>query len=156
MVGVQEALSVLGLLIKHEELIAELYDQFARRYAGHRALWSGLADEEREHANWIRRLYLLAQRGEVRIVEERFNVQALRTSLHYMKVLLEHARQGISAERALAVGVQIESSMAEDRRFEVFASNDAEGQRLLEQLRRDIQGHRARIEQARDAIGPVA
>ena len=101
-------------LAENEEALSLLYEEYAKTFSSHRDLWSKLAHEEKEHANWIRELYSNREDNALVINGDRFNRQAIQTFLNYMQRELEIVKKGKAILiNALSVALYIEESLIE-------------------------------------------
>lgn len=80
--------------------------------------------------------------------EERFKVEAIKTSLEYLKSQIDEAQNNkISAKHALSVARDIESGLIEKKFFEVFEPDCREIKQVLLDLAAATREHYNTIEQ---------
>jgi hypothetical protein len=139
-------MSLLELVGRHEEAISQLYATFATTFPEEAGFWAELADEERNHARWVRSLHAGVRDGLVVFAPDRFSTQALTTSTHYIldQVARTHAG-GVSLVQAFSIAHDLENSMIERKFFQSFTADSAEVKRVLSALDRATEKHRQRI-----------
>lgn len=139
---------VVELLARHEEAIAELYEVYERLFSSHAELWRKLSEEEREHAEWIRRIDARISDGQGCIRVELFDAGALELSLREVERARRAAEAGEcgSVSEALERARLLEESIFESRYFEVFEGNCAEIRQVQYCLREAAKTHRERLE----------
>lgn len=141
------AADALQMLIEHENTISELYAAYADRFAEQRKYWLELAHEETEHADEIRKLVPLADRGNRFLNTTGFKPAAVRTSISYLRDQISHARKGfVSLRDALSTALDIEKAMIERKFFDIFETPAPEVQSVLLTLTEGTQKHIETIE----------
>ena len=142
-------LKVIGLLAEYEIMIGRLYKEYAQKFLDWKDFWSRLSAEERGHANWILKLRSKTKEGSVYFKEDRFNKEAIKTSLKYLNNQLSEAQmQDISLIKALSIARDIESGLIEKKFFEVFEGDPIELKQVLLDLAAATWEHYNRIEKA--------
>lgn len=140
---------ILPKLAENEEAVGALYRVYAKRFPDHGNLWSSLADEEDEHAGWIRVLCSTARAGGLSIDRGRFRGEAIQTYLNYLSSELARVKQGeTTLLNALSVTLYIEESLIESRFFEVFEADAPQLKQLLRNLESATKAHAARTREA--------
>ena len=140
-------LKTIKLLIEHEKAISALYKEYERKCPEQKDFWLRISDEEIEHANWISTLYLQVEKGSLNFQEERFKIEAIKTSLEYIKDRISEAQnKEISAKNALSVARDLENGLLEKKYFEVFESDSKEIKIILRRLMVATREHRNKIE----------
>jgi rubrerythrin len=143
-------ITLLAGLAENEEAIGVLYREYATRFPEYDSFWHGLADEEQEHADWIRVLCASMQDGRLLIRPGRFKGQAILTYLDYLRREVAKVRQGeITLLNALAVTLYIEESLLERKYFEVFETDAPQLSRVLQNLAASTRTH---VDKARRAL----
>jgi rubrerythrin len=145
---------LLSMMIAHEEAIGGLYQEYGERFPTLASFWRELAAEEHQHAGWLRRLEEMADFKGLFADEHRFKVEAIRTSLNFIKeerfkLALEHPTPAICLNKALI----IEESLIEKKYFEVFTAIGPEHRRILENIAAETQTHARRIRQKLSELG---
>ncbi len=140
-------LKVIKLLAEHEKAISQLYREYARKFPEQKDFWSKIAAEEIEHASWIFKLRSQAEKGSLYFKEGRFKIEAIKTSLEYVKSQITEAQNNkISAKNALLVARDLESGLIEKKFFEVFEPDCREIKQVLLDLAAATREHYNRIE----------
>ena len=137
-------------LLRHNELaIGALYDDYAALFPPHASLWVALAQEERQHAQWIEELGIELQSSRRNTVP-RFSPETIKTFGAYIRKQSDIAhREEITPMAALTTSYYIETALIERRFFEQLAPHNAATSPTLSRLKRATEQHVARI---RDAL----
>lgn len=139
----------IELLATHEEAISTLYAAYAARFEEHRAFWRGISQEEIQHAEWIRRLKVLADQGEVHIATDRFRLTAIETSKRFVEGELERARSGnLTSIQAFSVARSLETGLIEKEFFTVFESDSPVLKEVLTKVAAATRVHGERLQEA--------
>ena len=137
----------LQMLIDHENTISELYTAYADRFADHRPYWLNLAHEETEHADEIRKLLPLADKGNRVLNTAGFKPAAVNTSIAYLRDQIRQARNGFAGFKdALSIALDLEKAMIERKFFDILDTPSAEAQAVLTTLTEGTQKHIETIE----------
>jgi len=140
-------LKVIKLLAEHEKAISQLYKEYARKFPEQKDFWSKIAAEEIKHASWIFKLHSQAEKGLLYFKEGRFKIEAIETSLEYLKSQITEAQNNkISAKNALSVARDLEGGLIEKKFFEVFEPDCREIKQVLLDLAAATREHYNRIE----------
>lgn len=136
----------LEMLARHEEAVGELYHAYQERFPEYSEFWHRLAEEERGHAGWIRRLLDLADRNEITFDEDRFNLKAIESSIEYIEHWRDEARnRPMEIINALAIALDIENALIEKGYYRVFESDNIELRVVFDGLVEASKKHRQRI-----------
>ncbi|MBG7616793.1 MAG: hypothetical protein IZT57_00275, partial [Chloroflexi bacterium] len=65
-------MDMLEILAQNEEKISQLYDVFAKQYPPYKGFWAELSQDEKEHAEWIRKIIPQVKSGKVKLDSGRF------------------------------------------------------------------------------------
>jgi len=143
----KKQIEIIELLAEHEKGISRLYQEYARKFPEQKDFWSKIAREEIEHASWIFKLRSKAKEGLLYFKEGRFKIEAIKTSLEYLKSQIAEAQNNkISAKNAVSVARDIESGLIEKKFFEVFEPDCREIKEVLLDLAAATREHYNRIE----------
>ena len=127
MAGQPDEVDIVNLLAEHEHAIGRLYRAYANRFPQYCDFWSKLAEEEDQHANWLRRLLARVEEGLGCVRPDRFDKSAVEASIRHVKQRIEQAaKRGFSPEEALRTAMGIEDTLLEAEYFEVFEGTAAE------------------------------
>ena len=143
----EKQLIVLNTLAELEESVGRLYEAYAALFPDYRQFWSGLVDEEKQHAVWVRELRALVEKGAAKFTENRFNVFAIQAYINYLKEELEKAK-GRTLVNALSIASYIEESLMEHNYFEVIDGDSEELKQTLRNLAGATQDHIERVRAA--------
>lgn len=137
----------LQMLIDHENTISELYAAYADRFADHRKYWLSLAHEETEHADEIRKLLPLADKGSRVLNTAGFKPAAVNTSITYLRDQIRQSRGGfVTLKDALSTALDLEKAMIERKFFDILDTPSPEAQSVLITLTDGTQKHIETIE----------
>jgi len=129
-------LNILDLYLEQEILMAQLYQRFESRYAAHKEFWLSLIAEEREHAGYIDHLRAQADRSRVSFDPGNIRVAGVQSVIAYLKRLIEEFdRHPFLFQKAIAICVDLERSILEQKVFSQFETDSPELGQLLEILR---------------------
>jgi rubrerythrin len=143
----EKQIEIIELLAEHEKEISRLYQEYARKFPEQKDFWSKIAREEIEHASWIFKLRSKIKEGTLYFKEGRFKMEAIKTSLEYLKSQITEAQNNkISAKNALSVARDIENGVIEKKFFEVFEPDCREIKQVFLDLATATREHSNRIE----------
>ena len=152
MLDTAQQMRLLELLADHESEIARLYETYASVLPDRRRLWKDLADDETNHADWVRSLIPLVENGSLAVREGRFAAAAIETSLEYIRRRVTEASvEPPGFLKALVIALDVEDAMLEKQFFDVADEDASEFRRVLNSLKSETQRHRAGLRSARDA-----
>jgi rubrerythrin len=133
---------ILDALKEHELAIAGLYEVYAEVFSDWKDFWIGLANDEREHADWIAALGAEVASGAESFVGGRFRVQAVEHSIGYVRQLAAAASEpDLILINALSIALQLERGLLEKKYFKVFAGDSAETKKALALLTEGTRTH---------------
>ncbi len=139
-------LQALGLMAAMEAVTGDLYEAYGHQFIARKVFFYDLAAQEREHARVITRFAEKVKAGTAHVALERFSPHGLLSAVEEIKGRLAAARanQGTLAE-ALYTALDIEESMLEGHRFELFESDGPELRQMLSDLQADTATHRRQV-----------
>ena len=141
-------MEILELLAENEEHIARLYRLYSEKLPKFKDFWSQLADEEIEHASWIRDFASGVKEDTLQINEKRFPRSALQTYKEYLDGSIEKAtRKGVDTMSAFTTALYIEESLIELKFFEVIDSGSEDFDKVLLRLKKATAEHNNRIKE---------
>lgn len=133
-------LDVLGLLIKHELALKELYEIFATMLKNHEGFWQNLAADEKRHAEWIVELQSNPITGKW--YDSQFTPQAIETSIGYVKKQTAKAKAiNFSSLEALSIARDLESALLERHFYNLTKSAPRETWSVLVKLTDETERH---------------
>jgi rubrerythrin len=149
-----EQVNVIEMLARHEEAMSRLYSAYLKIFPDRKDLWYDLAQEELEHAKWLRDLVPQIEAGSVYFSEKRFRREAIQTSLEYVEVRLAKAqKEKIDIKEALSTALDIEKAIIESRYFEVVQGDSGKLKQTFGDLLASTKAHRDKVQKALNEIG---
>jgi len=145
-----QQIETLGLMAAHEWAIAELYEEYAARFAEHATFFRELAAEEKEHARLIVSFADDVRCHAVQVNPDRLSSIRILESLDNVLRRRKDAQsqQGPSLVNALSVCADLENAMIERRYFDVIQGDGPKLAKLLRALETDSEAHRDKVRQA--------
>jgi len=147
----QEA-DVLELLARHELAIKDLYQAYARLFAGRAQLWSDIAAEEQRHADWLGSLQSVATPATRVWLTRNLKPEAIRQSIAYIEGRKAGAREGVDLRTALSVSRDLENALIERQFARVSNTAPAEFVPVLRNLVAESERHRRLFAEALAAL----
>lgn len=145
----KDGMQAIEGLVQIEETLCGIYRVFAERFPAHRDMWSGMAEEEKGHAKWIRDLYEKVEQGSVRLGEDHFRTEGIQPFLDYANERLEEARAAkLPFLHALDIALDLESGLLEREFFKIFEADSEALKQAFEDMQRQIRDHTERIRKA--------
>jgi hypothetical protein len=152
MLDTAQQVRLLEVFAEHESEISRLYETYASVFPDHRRFWNDLADDEANHADWVRSLVPLVEDGSLGLREDRFARAAIETSLRYIRRRAGEASvESPGFMKALVIALDIEDAMLEKRFFEIADEDTPEFRRVMNSLQRETERHRTALRTAREA-----
>lgn len=140
----EPTLEILTVLEKNELLIQRLYTLYAERLPEQKSFWLRIAGEENTHAQWIRALAEKAAQNKLRLRSSAIKLSSLERVQHYLEEKIEAlADLDLTQTQALTTAMDIEKTVAEDRYFELFETEDEETRKIFAKLQAAATGHAA-------------
>ena len=125
----------LEMLAKNEERVGQLYIVYAETFPEMREFWSGLADDEKTHAMWIRVLEDMTHEGKLSFNSERLkSTTILKFSSNIEKEIDKTSKTRLSLIDALSVAISIEENLIESKYFEALETDSTDIKRILKDL----------------------
>lgn len=140
--------AIISLLAENERAVGRLYQTYADKFPTHREFWLDLANEEQQHAEWLRRLLVRVEEGLGCVRPDRFDVDAARDARARVEKMIEEThRPDFSLTDALRAAMTIEKSLIEAEYFDVFEGAAAEVVQVQYCLADATKNHRRLIEE---------
>jgi hypothetical protein len=139
-------MEMLELLAENEELVSDLYTKYAAKFPELKDFWQGLANEETKHAKWIRAINSQHEKGRLKINEQRFNQEAIKTHHRFLNKEINKASGDISLQSALYTALYIEKSLIEKRYFEISSGDSTKVKQTLFDLEAATNDHINRVQ----------
>ncbi len=118
--------TVAGKLIENERGLGALYELFATAFAADADLWTALAAEEQQHADWIRHAIDAMLPEDRRRPLPSIRVPAVASMIQYVASVADRCRRGeLTRRSALALARDIENSLLEGRLLDTLTASSA-------------------------------
>jgi len=145
----QSSVEITRLLAENEAVISLLYRAYAERFPSYENLWLALADEEKNHADWLRRLSLEIEAGMTHVDEGRFKPRPIEIMREYIGDQLRRAQaEDLTLMDALSTALDIELGLLERDYFKIFQTDSPTVKQTLMNLEGATGEH---IKQVREA-----
>ena len=141
--------TLMGMLIRHEEAVEQLYRLYAERFPKMQPFWNHIAAQEKGHAVLLRQLVTKLQEGKLHFSTERFNLETIRVSAEFVENQIAIAkRDPITELDALTTAMRTEDQSIEANAFGMFQEphDDHEVGNLFTRIHDQELQHRAFIE----------
>ncbi len=141
-------LGILEKMASNEELLSELYQSFAKKFKTHTEFWQHLAYEEVDHADWIRDLSNKIREGSVLYNQDSLMVTGIEYFTDQVRESMkEMDNKNFKLINAISISRILESSLLENKCFEIVKSNSPELEDLLNRLKKATQDHLHQVEE---------
>jgi rubrerythrin len=142
---------LIRLLEQYELSIAALYDTFASNLPEYKQFWGAFAEEERQHARWIGKLYAHLKNQGAAMEQTRFTIQSTRTAIEYIERQTAQAmQQKPDLKQSLITAVNIEQALLESAFFKVFNLGNPKALTIRTRLEDATKAHIQRLIEWRD------
>ncbi|MBU4268284.1 MAG: hypothetical protein KJ808_05495 [Acidobacteria bacterium] len=146
-------ISKIELIAEYEMAVMELYWVYSEKFPEHRTFWIDMADDERKNTEWVRSTIEQIKSGKIDYNRDRFNIEAIRTSMNFIKTQIKEALdQPVSIRTALANAAGIEDSLAKKKFYEIIKDDNPEAKALYQKFLAENQRHRDKLNQYRSKI----
>jgi hypothetical protein len=136
----------IELIAEYESAVMELYWVYSEIFPEHKTFWIDMADDERKNTEWIRSTIELIKNGKIDYNRDRFNIEAIRISMDFIKTQIKEALdKPVALQTALANAAGIEDSMAKKKFYEIIKDDNPEAQALYQKFMVENQKHRDRL-----------
>jgi len=137
---------VLGMLIRHELAIKQLYEIFAPMFTNHEGFWQNLAADEQIHANWLAALRSKSITGKWLLYDSQLKPQAIKTSIGYVESQIARAKEGnFSLLQALSIARDLENALLERQFSKLKDSAPEEIRSVLMSLADETERHLKKV-----------
>jgi hypothetical protein len=128
----------------------ELYWMYSEKFPEHETFWISMADDERQNTEWVRSTIEKIKNGTIEYNRDRFNIEAIRTTLNFIKSQIQTTRnQPVTLQTALGNAAGIEDSLAKRKFYEIIKDDNPEGRVLYQKFVGENQKHRDKLNQFR-------
>ena len=146
-------ISKIELVAEFEAAVMELYWMYSEKFPEHEVFWIAMADHERQNTEWVRSTIEKIKNGSIEYNRDRFNIEAIRTTLNFIKAHMQTAKsQPVTLQAALGNAAGIEDSLAKKRFYEIIKDDNPEGRLIYQKFILENQRHRDKLNQFRKTI----
>jgi hypothetical protein len=146
-------ISKIELIADYESAVMELYWVYSEKFPDHKTFWIDMADDERKNVEWIRSTIELIRQNKIDYNRDRFNIEAIRSSINFIRVQINAALdQPVALQTALANAASIEDSMAKKKFYEIIKDDNPQAQALYQKFSQENQKHRDKLNQFRSRM----
>ncbi|MFC1805145.1 hypothetical protein ACFLZ3_04905 [Candidatus Omnitrophota bacterium] len=139
---------VISVLIQQEEIMSQLYKVYAENFHDYKDFFQCMAKDEINHANQIRMLDSKLKQGSAYFNKDRFNIEAIKSSIKFLNKTLSEAKEKIlSLANAVSIAKDFETSIIEKKYFQVFEGDTLELKQTLLKLEEQQKIHILKIEE---------
>ncbi len=143
---------MVDLLITMELKVASLYQLLAEQLPDHRDLWLEMHNEELQHAQWLEYLAKRVAAGAALFHEDNTRTYTIQAYLDYVDGAIHKARAGgLTMTTALALSVDLESSLLERKVFHYFRDDDRELKATFSRLAAESFNHAKKVKELLEA-----
>ena len=146
----ENQINIINLLAEHEKAISDLYESYADKFKEHNDFWLFLSREELEHVGWLMNLTEKIKEGAIYFNEERFAVEAIKTSLAEASRQIAKSKGELSLIEALSTAYYFEVALIEKKYFEVLEGDSVELKHTLIKLSEATKVHQNKIKEFLD------
>lgn len=137
----------IELMAQNEEVFNKLYVLYADKYPEYKEFWQKIADEETNHALWLRELKPEIEIGNLSFNDGRFDLTTVfRLSEHAKQKFNEAQDQTLPIMEVLKISLAMEKSLLEGKFFEVVETDQIPLKTILFNLAKSTEEHIQRIE----------
>lgn len=153
MPDIDKQIMIVERMAKREELISQLYKDYAGRFREEKGFWERLAKDEVGHAALIRTISMNMMDGTLYFEEDRFRQESIEYAMDYIQEMVAGGlSEGTTLAKALKVAFDIENCLIEKGSFEAFANDPPRLKSVLESLVISNKRHRDRVKALMDSL----
>lgn len=137
---------MFDLMIDIELTIGRIYQAFAEQFPEQADTWTALADDETQHAAWLRELQHAADDSLIDIDLLLYNHTLLKYFLDHVTTVLAHAAaHHYTPEEALQTAVSLEFTIIEEQFYKIAVENETTLRRVFTSLEAATTQHAERL-----------
>ena len=137
---------ILELLQQFETEVSHLYEIFAKKFPDQSDMWNKMVQEEINHADYVKKLFSLAQEGKLNFDEKMTKTYTLKIVIDDIKAQQKKAAENqFTLLRALSISHNLEESIIEKKLYDSFTSDDRDIKLLLEKIKTETREHASQI-----------
>ena len=132
-----------------ELTLSEIYQTFGEMFPGHKDFWANMAEDERAHAAWVRRMYAMyagIKESPLSINRDRFQNRALRIFQEELEEThLEIRKKPLSLIQAVKLAVDLEGSLIERKFYEILEGDPNLLKGFFAEMKEQVLAHVKRL-----------
>jgi rubrerythrin len=141
---------IIELMIRQELLLAKLYTLFAEQFTEQSEIWDDLANEEKKHASWLKKLYDAGEKGLILFDEGKIKTYTMNSYIdHLMGILVRAENQELTQNQAITFALDLEHSLIEKNAFARFDSTSEKARSILKKLTTETEKHIKKVQALR-------
>lgn len=142
--------SKIELIAEYVSAVMELYWVYSEKLPDHKDFWIDMADDERKNVEWVRSTIEQIKAGKFEYNRDRFNIEAVRTSMNFIKTQIREALdKEVTLQGALAYAANLEGSLTKRKFYEMIKDDSVEARQLHQKFAAENQRHRDKLSQYR-------
>ncbi|MBN2346460.1 MAG: hypothetical protein JXO51_08710 [Candidatus Aminicenantes bacterium] len=146
-------ISKIELIAEYMSAVMELYWVYSETFPEHKKFWIDMADDARKNVEWIRSAIERIKENKIDYNRDRFNIEAVRTSMNYIKAQIQEALdKPASLSAAVANAMSIEDSVTKKKFYEIIKEDNQEARHIYQDFASENQRQRERLSQFRQKI----
>jgi hypothetical protein len=141
---------IIELLIENEQLVCELYKQFAKKFPKNKDFWEGIASDETKHIAFLKDTL----NRNITFNEKSMSRSHIKNMISHLETLLIKAVKSSEFSQIDAVNeaLNIENSMVEMKFFEPFRQHDGSMDERISIVEKDTRSHYERLKELRNRL----
>lgn len=141
---------VIQLLIENEQLVFELYTQFAKRFPDQKDFWESIARDESKHIAFLKD----TMNRNLTFDEKVLSRNHVKNMISHIENLIVKAKRAgdFSPVDAVNEALNIENSMVEMKFFEPFRKIDGTIDALISTIEKDTRKHYEKLKELRNRL----
>lgn len=141
---------VIELLIENEQLVCELYKQFAKKFPENKDFWESIASDETKHIAFLKDTL----NRKITFNERSMSRNHIKNMISHIETLLVKVGKGreFSQSDAVNEALNIENSMVEMKFFEPFRKQDGTIDSQISVVESDTRKHYDRLKELKNRL----
>jgi len=144
---------LLQLLEQQELALHRLYTTLAEIFTDYQTFWKKIAEDERQHARWLKALGVKVKEGSLSVQENVIRAAAVRSEISFINAQTDRAKHGeLSVINAFSIAMSIENDILEKRFFKVFLPQEKPFKGAIQKLMQATREHREYMRQQFNSV----
>ncbi len=132
----------------HEEKLEKLYTVLSRQFPQDGEFWNTLAQEERQHSAWLRKIKAALQTKALHLDESSVRPQAIQSAIDYVEVIIRAVeRKRYPYTKLLGEISDFQQNLLESGLFWALSAPTGKELPVIERLVQETEQHRIKLEQ---------